>query len=406
MAINNFFKQITLLDNNDEELFIHHEFSDKTVKDSEFAIQSILSYFESKNINPFNSLNKELKNLVTSELVHKDSTLEILNMYENGVKLYETFRNERLIEKSKPLTATVKKYYLPNFKTEPVSEEVKVKKKKNTSVNDSQRLIALAKERDYPLKKLLTYELTYENQLFESSTGLFKKENNKSKLVTELEKVNDYDLAQTMDFEENTCLLIDTMLVVRRFGWKKKETFGDLAKKFCTLVLQKANLHNTLRIDLIFDSYFERSIKSSEHERRGTSDYKFFSEINENTELPTKYESKFWGSTANKIELQIFLRDFIIKEKNFSTYVLIFSTINDSPCISNTADFNESELKCIKIEEADLKLIVHIDHAVRSGCTNIYVISADTDVIVLSLYFFKKFTEKSLKVCSNHLFLI
>ena len=40
------------------------------------------------------------------------------------------------------------------------------------------------------------------------------------------------------------------------------------------------------------------------------------------------------------------------------------------------------------MEEADVKIIVHLHHTVKKGFSNVYLISSDTDVIVLMLYFF------------------
>ena len=74
---------------------------------------------------------------------------------------------------------------------------------------------------------------------------------------------------------------------------------------------------------------------------------------------------------------------------------LVFSTINDSPCTSINLDTLNIQYN---IEEADLKIIVHANEAVKRGYTNVYVISSDIDVIVLLLHFFKTFTKNGLQV--------
>ena len=105
----------------------------------------------------------------------------------------------------------------------------------------------------------------------------------------------------------------------------------------------------------------------------------------------------------NKILLQNYLQDFIRQEKKlFSNYKIIFSTSNDRSCtMSSNQNESDAYLEILQrhdIEEADLKIIIHMNHAVKEGYTNIYLLSFDTDVIVLSLYFFKTFATYGLQV--------
>ena len=181
-------KHITFINNDNEELQIHHEYSIAATEICENSINKILNFFENKNINPFMSGSQELRNLVTEELVHPKITADILNIFSNGIDLYERFRNERFIIKTKPLSASIPRNNLPSFQTVPASEKSKADKKNKNASSNANRIIALAKERNYPLEKLLTYDLTYENKLFDAD-GLFKKENNKSSLIRVRKKV-------------------------------------------------------------------------------------------------------------------------------------------------------------------------------------------------------------------------
>lgn len=85
------------------------------------------------------------------------------------------------------------------------------------------------------------------------------------------------------------------------------------------------------RTDCVFDSYSEKSVKSSKHIRKSKSDYILYHKIEDNTKIP-KQEVKFWGSSENKIKLQLFIQDYI-KRKASSLYI-VFSTVNNNPCIS------------------------------------------------------------------------
>ena len=252
----------------------------------------------------------------------------------------------------------------------------------------------------------MEYDLTYQNILFDEN-GFKKKENNKSLLSRELEKILSTTFEEPLNNDMDACLVIDVMLVLRKFSWKRLNTFGDLVKSFSIFVKNKAMTYKSSRIDLVFDSYFEKLIKSSEHLRRRKLESIQYNSIAEDTRLP-KQEDKFWGSSENKIMLEMFLKNFLLKDKTLLNYKLICSTINNDPCTSNNEDIDQSFLQTLQrfdIEEADVKIITHLNHSVNEGYKNIFLISGDTDVTVLTSYFFKFFKENGLEVNSFLTFL-
>ena len=163
ISYNKFFKEKTYFDNNDKELQVHHEFSETNSTNSEIAVQKIITYIENKN-NPFISGSHQLKNIFTEELVQPEITQRLLNVFDRGLELYENFRRERFLKKTKPLSALIVRNNLLNFNIQPKSEQLKLKKAKTISVSETQRVIALANECKYPLKELLKYELTDKNK--------------------------------------------------------------------------------------------------------------------------------------------------------------------------------------------------------------------------------------------------
>lgn len=92
--------------------------------------------------------------------MHSEIRDRLLNVLEKGIELYEDFKKERIFEKSKSLSASITKNNLPDFKSVPSIVQSKVKKAK-ISTSETQRIIALATERNYPLEELLKYDLTY-----------------------------------------------------------------------------------------------------------------------------------------------------------------------------------------------------------------------------------------------------
>ncbi|OXU18366.1 hypothetical protein TSAR_009882 [Trichomalopsis sarcophagae] len=256
-------------------------------KDEELSLQ----YLQNRNANPFEAGLQPLRNIITEELVDTETKDRLLNIF--GKEASVVLNNQRC---------------------------------------------------------LLKYDLTYKNLLFEEN-GFFKKENNKSSLIRELEKVLVHDTAELQQNDANTCLVIDVMLVMRLLKWKGCKNIRDLADNFCKFVYKQKSKQQTKRIDFVFDSYEDKSLKSIEHIRRCKSDVIVYNSITDYTPLP-KQEDKFWGSSQNKILLQKYLRDFIRNDQSFFCDMqLVFSTINDSPSTSINVDLQN--LQYSNIEEAN-----------------------------------------------------
>lgn len=99
-----------------------------------------------------------------------------MNIFEKGLELHKTFMNERFVEKTKPLSATIHRANFPSFDTVPSSTKSNPANSGKLKKNYINRIFALAKERNYSLQALLTYDIPYDNSLFDKD-GFTKKEN-------------------------------------------------------------------------------------------------------------------------------------------------------------------------------------------------------------------------------------
>uniref|UniRef100_A0ABD2X8Y1 Uncharacterized protein n=1 Tax=Trichogramma kaykai TaxID=54128 RepID=A0ABD2X8Y1_9HYME len=391
-GINSLMKEIIHFDNNDEEFDNHHEASESFVLNSENAVQSILTCLEFYDANPFHQNDNQLRNIITQETVHESVKKDLLNIFERGLQIYENFVKERIQNKTKLLSSTITKNNLPNFKTTPTLE--KDSKKVAAKPNDAQRIISSSVERGFPLSDLFKYELTIKNILFDDDESV-KKTSNKCILVRKLEE--SVDNTQAFELGTDTCLMVDCMDVIKQVHIKnssKIKTFGDLADKFYEHINNLAQLQTTKRIDLVFDSYFEFSIKSCDSERRKKADNSInYNMINKTIHLPPKMDI-FWESSNNKIQLQIFLRYCVKQNSLYRDFDVVFSTINEQ---HNSDDFTKLIIDR-DIEDADVKTIIHVDDAVKRGFSNVFVASSNSDVIVLLLHFYKHFQNSGVKV--------
>ena len=192
------------------------------------------------------------------------------------------------------------------------------------------------------------------------------------------------------------------MLICRKIKWKNLRTFKDFVDEFCKFITRKQH-DETKRIDLVFDDYFENSPKSSERIRRADKEAIKQHVISAGTPLPS-IETKFWSSSKNKELSQLFITEYILQNAQiiWPEIEVVFSTIKNEECISTKLDFQKnvssSILQRFDIEEADVKIMLHIAQSSISGNRKILLLSSDTDVLGLALNFWSTFIRYGLKV--------
>ena len=237
----------------------------------------------------------------------------ILNVFKIGCDVFEKFCLERFSKKSVSLSKPIHRVNFPTF-TSVIKTTQETAKKTKKETKSIQRIIGLANERNYSIDRLLTFELTHNNYLFQSG-DILKKENNKSQLLKELKncvKIKDYS-----NFPEirNFCLIVDVMIVCRKLQLKSLKTFKDFAIAFCNVIKNNFNSYVITRIDFVFDSYFEFSPKSVERQKRYGTDSINLHIINDEIKIPIQ-QDKFWASQSNKVLLQKYLSKYILLHAN------------------------------------------------------------------------------------------
>ena len=195
--------------------------------------------------------------------------------------------------------------------------------------------------------------------------------------------------------ECKTTYLVDVMACIRRVTAKIHKTFGDfIGKGFFDMVLRLCI--GASRIDFVFDTYVDGSVKDSERSRRCTTQAIEILNLNEETLLPIDMNT-FWPSSSNKTKLQLMAREWIIKNaphKCPQIQVILsgigVTDLDRTPCKSVTSPGQVRILADIQysIEETDVRLIPHALHAAQEMTKRIVILSNDTDVIVLGTHYF------------------
>ncbi|KAL4238796.1 hypothetical protein ACF0H5_003503 [Mactra antiquata] len=404
MGVSNLHQELSGTKQNNHELILHHEFTNAETCAREKNVIDMVQFIQHHE-NPFKvgpETEYKLHNIITQEVMTDDIRLSIINVKELGEEMYKVFRQERILTKKKRIHEPIHKNDIKTFNsinTNQMTRKNNSKTKKFQKLTSGHRYLEICQARGNSIKELFKYDLIESCYLFEDS-GLIKK-STKSVLCHELEKFIDVSVEYSPSTwcEMNTVWLVDVMANIRKINIRGLKTFEHLCNSFLRMISMLCS--KATRVDFVFDSYVETSVKQSERIRRYTTKSIEICSINEDTPLPANMDT-FWSSNSNKCKFQTLLRKYITCNASNCKFQVVVSGTMQSRSKLFCTSIMEGECKAfpeldIDIEEADVRLIPHALHATRQGLERCVLLSGDTDVMVLGLHFFKVLESSGLK---------
>ena len=162
------------------------------------------------------------------------------------------------------------------------------------------------------------------------------------------------------------------LLYVHILSTKAVTTFDEYAKQvFIPYLL--GQLQTSSRIDVVWDTYRADSLKECTREKRGKGVRR---KVHCQTKLPSNWMD-FLRDATNKKELFAFLTTKVA-EFSFPPSKVVHITSGESVVSCNSARMPDCNH-----EEADTRIVVHVQHALEHGEKMIKVRTADSDVIVI-----------------------
>ena len=222
----------------------------------------------------------------------------IQHIKETGQKQYKDFIQERLVNRTKPVTDTLSRNNVSIFqekstKSKPKQHETVSLLKNETSL--FARLYVSCQKRDGDLNTFFSHE----NQPYPPSISSYGKlrQGKKSDLLECLEKpiVN-----QCNERPETDITIIDGAALVHMLVPKNCKTFQGYVEGIFTAYINAEFIH-ALRIDLIWDQYEENSLKSQTREKRANGST-LRRKVEMSTPIPSKWHD-FLKIDTNKTEL-------------------------------------------------------------------------------------------------------
>ena len=205
-------------------------------------------------------------------------------------------------------------------------------------------------------------------------------------------------VAVAEEYLNNHASIIDGMNLVQRVKGDQA-TFGDIASAILMTAIREGS--QSKRIDVVFDTYQENSIKNSELSVRGEETRHQLQSIT-SAQIVRQWRT-FLSRIVNKNALITFLvnewKKALYREK-LQNGKILYVTVDDK-CykITSRGSVEISALQCHQ-EEADGRLLLHAVHAARE-CEAVVICSEDTDVFIMCLAFHDKVGAALFQKCGT-----
>jgi len=166
---------------------------------------------------------------------------------------------------------------------------------------------------------------------------------------------------------------------------QRASVFGEYTKMQLLPYLESHMMDSTTRVDAIWDTYMETSLKSQTRIKRGGTAL-CRTRVSDKIPIPKGAQWQlFVKDRQNRDELYQFISLELQRNTVNSQYHLL-TTKADIVLSNKPTDL--SDLSPRRQEEADTRMMLHLRHAADHGHTKAYLRTADSDVVVLATHFF------------------
>ena len=175
-----------------------------------------------------------------------------------------------------------------------------------------------------------------------------------------------------------TSVVLDGAVIVQMLKPGTAKTFEEYAHQVFIPYVE-GQLRRASRLDLVWDSYKDGSLKMATREKRGKGVRRH---VVSTAAIPGNWQS-FLRVDANKVELFTFLSDVLVQSFHDEAKELVVTDGEAVICLPRQED--ESSLAPCGQEEADTRIMLHVAHAAEHDHRRIQVRTVDTDVVVLAV---------------------
>ena len=346
----------------------HHEEVLSTQKTFKEEVMSLVQVFNELG-NPFLDDSDELMVLDTRNVLDESVVKTVRTIYNVGKDQYNEYHKEVITNCTRSIHDPIKKNAFPLFSRPQPKSKGKQAEKISLLKNDIalfSRLYIIMQHRTSDMSTFFSHE----NHPFPPSLSDHGKLHfgKKSDLLDILTKNIHNDIPNSIDVT-----LLDGAAVVHLLPVTNIVTFDEYADQvFVPYIIKQAQ--NSKRVDIVWDTYLPSSIKNSTREKRGKG---LRRKVAGKNKLPGKW-ADFLRDPTNKQELFAFLSNKIANMDCPEGKEIIVTS-----GVTAIHRGNTRSMQPCNHEEADTRLIIHLEDALLNNCSNCSVRTVDTDVVVI-----------------------
>ena len=353
----------------------HHHDQEPSIQ-AQFAshVKAMVAVFEESG-NPFNEDSQDLVVLDSKEVMGEKAVSTLREVEAVGQSQYEKYVDERLKQRSIPVSNIIPKNNVSLFKKTAQPKHSRTAHEIRHLQNNCEmfsRMYISCQSRNGDMDEFFRHENQGTPPSLSDMGEL--RHGTKSDLMSCLERLSTVPQNEMPDVDAK---IVDGSVVVNMLQPKASSTFGDYAADVFLPYLIKL-LQTSSRLDVVWDLYIEGSLKSSTREKRGSGSRI----IIKSTTPTTKSWQSFLRVDENKTELYNYLSDCISTQQ---TPMKVLYCTKGTDVIANSDSEIETDIAPCNHEEADTRLILHALHCAEHGHRRILIRSVDTDVEVLSI---------------------
>ena len=329
------------------------------------------------SVNPFTQHN--LTKLNNKAVVVPESVRPVVeNLQSSGKEQLETFVSDRLVLRKTPISEsiTLNRLEIWNFtdKREKVdfSPSKSILKKMNSACEHRKTMAAA----------LFQHEINNipQSLCIDGTNGIEMYHGSKADVAKRFSTC----VMLPQDRQGKSSIVIEMSPLVRAKAFAthtgRLVNFGEFSLLVYYEVMKLASNYD--RIDMVFDRYFERSLKQGTRAGRGQGSQYLFE--GDSTEIPFNMADSFLKHDYNKNKLYEYLGTKLL-EIHQGDKILV-ATYQNTSLISHLTCLELDQpvsVRPCESEEADQRIVRHALNLVYNGYKNILVRTIDTDVLVL-----------------------
>ena len=346
-------------------------------------------------INPYGETDSYLKTLDTGECVDPKVATCLQALRNTGQAMYQQFVKDRIEDCKVPLTDVISKPNLYTFLRPPPVNLSKgsdnMPSYKSTAAIVTQMFVSLQARPDSDMDEFFMYENAREPPSLSSKGKL--RSGTKSQIVGCLPGVP--ERGRNPAAKQATVLILDMAAVVHLVTPKHANVFGEYSEQHLIPFIESQMSARTDRVDAVWDRYIKDSLKNQTRLKRTGEIISKRRKVAESIPIPKgKHWADFLKNSDNKEELFTYLADELLRLSPQFKYSLVvtkgeLALSNDN---QNLADISPTDH-----EEADTRLMLHLQHAINAGHHEAAIRTVDSDIVVLSVHFFPIFQRNGLE---------